>query len=82
MKARIDRLSPVTRYELRVILKTADGRSSPPSTAIVATTELPMDWTYLYLAFGLVLLIGLGLGIRKIYLDRRPEVYQTQYVDV
>ncbi|MCB1205716.1 MAG: fibronectin type III domain-containing protein [Verrucomicrobiae bacterium] len=82
VKARIDRLSPVTRYELRVILKTADGRSSPPSTAIVATTELPMDWTYLYLAFGLVLLIGLGLGIRKIYLDRRPEVYQTQYVDV
>lgn len=81
VKARIDKLNPVSQYELRVVLTTEDGRSSPPSEAIVAKTELPMDWTYIYLALGLALAVGLGFGIRKVYLDQRPEVYQAQYVD-
>lgn len=82
VKARIDKLNPVSQYELRVVMTTEDGRTAPPSEAIVAKTELPMDWTYIYLALGLALAFGLGLGIRKIYLDRRPEVYQAQYVDL
>lgn len=82
VKARLDRLSPVTQYEVRVILTTPDGRSSPPSQPIVVKTELPMDWTYIYLFGGIALLAAIGFGIRKIYLDRRPEVYQAQYVDM
>lgn len=82
VKAKVSNLNPVSQYELRVVLVTEDGRSSPPSEAIVAQTELPMDWTYIYLALGLAFLVALGFGIRKIYLDRRPEVYQPQYVDL
>ncbi len=82
VKAKVSNLNPVSQYELRVVLVTEDGRSSPPSDAIVAQTELPMDWTYIYLALGLAFLVALGFGIRKIYLDRRPEVYQPQYVDL
>lgn len=82
VKAKLDRLNPMTQYEVRVVLTTEDGRSSPPSDAIVVETELPMDWTYIYLFSGIVLLVSVGLGIRKIYLDRRPEVYQSQYVDL
>ena len=82
VKVKLDRLNPVTQYEVRVVLTTPDGRSSPPSAPIVAMTELPMDWTYIYLFSGIALLVGLGLAIRKVYLDRRPEVYQSQYVDV
>jgi hypothetical protein len=48
----------------------------------VVKTELPMDWTYIYLFGGIALLAAIGFGIRKIYLDRRPEVYQAQYVDM
>jgi hypothetical protein len=82
VKAKLERLNPVTQYEVRVLLTTKDGRSSPPSAPIVVKTELPMDWTYIYLFCGIALLAATGFGVRKIYLDRRPEVYQTQYVDV
>ena len=82
VKARLENLNPMTQYEVRVILTTEDGRSSPPSEALLVMTELPMDWTYIYLFSGIALLVGLGLAIRKVYLDRRPEVYQSQYVDV
>jgi hypothetical protein len=82
VKARLENLNPMTQYEVRVVLTTEDGRSSPPSEALVAKTELPMDWTYIYLFSGIALLVGLGLAARKVYLDRRPEVYQSQYVDV
>jgi hypothetical protein len=82
VKAKLEKLNPVTQYEVRVVLTTQDGRSSPPSAPIVVKTDLPMDWTYIYLFTGIVLLVAIGFGARKIYLDRRPEVYQTQYVDV
>ncbi len=82
VKAKVSNLNPVSQYEFRVVLVTEDGRSSPPSEAIVARTDLPMDWTYIYLALGLGFLVALGFGVRKIYLDRRPEVYQSQYVDL
>ncbi len=82
VKADIGKLNPASQYEFRVILTTEDGRSSPPSEAIIARTELPMDWTYIYLFLGLGLLVGLGFLVAKIIRDRRPEVYQTQYVDV
>lgn len=82
VKADLERLLPVTQYEVRVVITTPDGRSSPPSAPIVVKTELPMDWTYIYAFLGLLALVGLGIGIWKIYLARRPEVYQTQYVDM
>jgi len=82
VKAEIENLNPASEYEFRVVLTTEDGRSSPPSEALTARTELPMDWTYIYVFLGLVLLVVLGLVTAKIIRDRRPEVYQTQYVDV
>ncbi|NLT71978.1 MAG: hypothetical protein GXX91_14980 [Verrucomicrobiaceae bacterium] len=82
VKADIGKLNPASQYEFRVILTTEDGRSSPPSEAITARTELPMDWTYIYLFLGLGLLVGIGFLVAKIIRDRRPEVYQSQYVDV
>ena len=82
IKAEIENLNPASRYEFRVILTTEDGRSSPPSEALTAQTELPMDWTYLYVFLGLALLVLIGLATAKIIRDRRPEVCQTQYVDV
>lgn len=82
IKAEIENLNPASQYEFRVILTTEDGRSSPPSEALTAQTELPMDWTYIYVFLGLALLVLIGLATAKIIRDRRPEVYQTQYVDI
>lgn len=81
VKARVEGLFPAAQYEMRVILTTPDGRSSPPSEAIVAETDLPMDWTYIYLTLGILFIIALAFGVWRIYLARRPEVYQAQYVD-
>jgi hypothetical protein len=66
---------------MRVLLTTAGGTSSPPSEAIVAQTGLPMDWTYIYLGLGILFLLALAFGIWRIYLNRRPEVYQSKYAD-
>lgn len=82
VKANLDRLNPASQYELRVILLTEDGRSSLPSEAIVAQTTLPMDWTYIYLTLGIFLLGALAYGGWRIYLARRPEVYQSRYVEL
>lgn len=81
VKARIEGLTPATAYELRVFTVDENGRSSFPSEAIEAETGLPMDWTYIYAALFAVGLILLALAVRKIVLDRRPEVYEAQYVD-
>ncbi len=82
VKAKIEKLKPASTYEFRVILATEDGRSSEPSVALSAETALPMDWTYIYLSIGLGLIVLLGFGVWKVIRDRRPEVYQAQYVDV
>ena len=82
VKAKIQKLSPVSSYEFRVVLTTEDGRSSEPSEVLPAQTGLPMDWTYIYLFLGLGLIVLLGFGVWKVIQGRRPEVYQTQYVDV
>jgi hypothetical protein len=82
VKARVEGLFPAAQYEMRVVLTTPGGTSSPPSDAIVAMTDLPMDWTYIYLALGILFLIALAFGAWRVYLARRPEVYQAQYVDV
>lgn len=81
VKAKIMGLAPAATYEFRVITFDENGRSSPPSEALAATTDLPMDWTYIYLVLGLVAIGGLIYGIRKIYLSRRGEVYQARFVD-
>lgn len=82
VKARLENLNPTSTYEFRVFFKSPEGLSSPPSTAISAVTGLPMDWTYIYLGCGMIFLVGLGLGTWKVIRDRRPEVYQSQYVDL
>ncbi|MEM1443267.1 MAG: fibronectin type III domain-containing protein, partial [Verrucomicrobiota bacterium] len=81
VKARIQGLAPAATYEMRVLTVDEENRSSAPSEALVAATDLPMDWTYIYLGMGILALIALGFGTRKIYLDRRPEVYQAKYAD-
>ena len=82
VKAKIEKLNPVSNYEFRVVLTTEDGRSSEPSEVLPAQTGLPMDWTYIYLFLAIGFIVLLGIGIWKVILGRRPEVYQTQYVDV
>ncbi len=82
VKAKLTKLSPVRRYDLRAVLVTEDGRSSPPSNSIIAETTLPMDWTYIYLTLGILLLAGLGYAIYRIWLARRPDVYQSEFVDL
>ena len=82
VKAKIQNLNPVSSYEFRVVLTTEDGRSSEPSEVLPAQTGLPMDWTYIYLFLGIGLIVLLGIGVWKVIQGRRPEVYQTQYVDV
>jgi hypothetical protein len=82
VKARLENLNPASVYEFRVIFTTEAGLSSPPSEALSAETGLPMDWTYIYLGCGFLLLVGIGFLAWKVVRDRRPEVYQTQYVDV
>ena len=81
VKAKLVGLAPAARYELRVLTIDEEERSSAPSEALVAATDLPMDWTYIYLGMAIVVLVALGFGIRKIYLNRRPEVYQAKYAD-
>jgi len=81
VKAQIRGLPPGHFHEFRVLTLGPDGRASVPSEVLTAETELPMDWTYIYLAFGIAVLFALGLTVRKILLDRRPEVYQAQYLD-
>lgn len=80
-KAKIEGLAPKAQYEFRVFTVDGNGRSSAPSDAMVAETELPMDWTYIYAGLGLGCLVLLGLGVRKVIRDRRSDVYQARYVD-
>lgn len=81
VKAKIKKLSPYTTYEFRVITVDENGRSSRPSEAMHAQTDLPMDWTYIYLVSAIVLLTILILAIIKIIRDRRPDVYQSKYAE-
>lgn len=81
VKAEVKVPSPASEYQFRVITTNENGYSAPPSEAIVATSGLPMDWTWIYAGLGAVLVVGLGWALRRIYLNRRPEVYQSQYVD-
>ncbi|MEM7699406.1 MAG: fibronectin type III domain-containing protein, partial [Verrucomicrobiota bacterium] len=80
IKAQLEQLTPVTTYELRVIMIDENGRSSEASEAIMAATTLPMDWTYIYLTAGLLLVGGLGFAVWKIIRGRREPVYEAQHV--
>lgn len=82
VKAKIKGLAPVSEYEFRVVMMDGNGRSSEASEAMVARTEPPMDWTYIYLCAGALFVVLLGFGIWEVFKDRQPEVYQSQYVDV
>lgn len=82
VKAKVKGLVPNSTYEFRVVTLDENGRSSLPSEATFATTELPMDWTYIYLGLGLGLLGLLGWGVVKVIRDRQGEIYQAQYVDL
>lgn len=81
VKAELTGLFATSTYEFRVFTTDENGRSSEPSEMIIGETTLPMDWTFIYAGMGAVLLVVLGLGIRRVILNRRPEVYQAKYVD-
>ena len=81
VKAEISGLFASSTYELRVFTTDENGRSSEPSEMLIGETALSMDWTYIYAGLGVALLVVLGIGIRLVILNRRPEVYQAQYVD-
>ncbi len=74
VKAKIDGLSPYSTYFLRVFTVDENGRSSQASEALEVATELPMDWTYIYLALIVMFISALGFGIWKILQNRRAEV--------
>lgn len=82
VKAKLTKLESARRYELRVIMTTQDGFSSPPSETIVANTTLPMDSSYIYVALGIVLLGGIGFAIYRIRKTRKPTLYPSEYVDL
>ena len=81
VKAKIKGLAPYTTYFLRVFTVDENGRSSVPSEAMEVATELPMDWTYIYLGLLILFVASLGFGIWKVVKSRRPEVYEAKYVD-
>lgn len=81
VKAEVEGLQPMIEYEFRVLTVDGTGKSSFPSEAFVAQTDLPMDWTWIYAGLGICLLALLGWGVFRVFKDRRAEVYQAQYVD-
>jgi hypothetical protein len=81
VKAEIKNLFPKSTYEFRVFTIDENGRSSAPSAGLYAETQLPMDWTYIYLIIAVLCVIVLILGVIRIRKDREGEVYQAQHVD-
>jgi hypothetical protein len=81
VKAEIEGLAPKAKYEFRVLMIDETGRSSHPSDVLMAETELPMDWTYIYLVLGVAVVIALGMSVAQVIRDRRADVYQAKYVD-
>ncbi len=82
VKAEIKGLAPVTTYEFRVVMVDENGRSSEASQAMSGRTDLPMDWTYIYLAFGIGFVVLVAIGAWKVIKGRQPEVYQSKYADI
>ncbi|MDF1816338.1 MAG: hypothetical protein P1V20_29330 [Verrucomicrobiales bacterium] len=80
VKATVPNLDPFAYYEFRVFTIDQNGRCSPPSLAFGARTTRTMDWTYIYAGLGVILLGFLVWAIRKIFLDRRGEVYRSEFV--
>jgi len=81
VKATVQVPSPAADYHYRVITTDENGRHARPTNPIVATTDAPMDWTWIYATLGLLLVSGLGFGVVRVIRDRRPEVYRSQYVE-
>lgn len=81
VKAKVNGLAPQTAYEFRVTMVDENGRSSEASPAIIGRTELPMDWTYIYLALGIGFIVLVAVGAWKVIKNRQPEVYQSKYAD-
>lgn len=82
VKAEIKGLAPITTYEFRVVMVDENGRSSEASEAMSGRTDLPMDWTYIYLVLGIGFVILVAVGTWKVIKDRQPEVYQSKYADL
>lgn len=81
VKAEVEGLQPMIDYEFRVLTVDGTGKSSYPSEAFVARTDLPMDWTWIYATLGLCIIGLVAWGVARVIKERRPPVYQTQYVD-
>lgn len=81
VKAKIGGLSPYSPYDMQVRMIDDRNESSPASEILTGRTDVPMDWTYIYLVFGIILAVLAVFAIIKIIRARRPEVYQSQYAD-
>ena len=65
-------LSPNHTYEFRVFTLGDDSKVSEP-LAFVAKTKMPLDWTWIYISFGILVLGGLGWLIwRRLRHESRP----------
>ncbi|MCB1228760.1 MAG: fibronectin type III domain-containing protein [Verrucomicrobiae bacterium] len=62
MSADIRGLNPNATYEFRVFTLGDDGKVSPP-LAFAAKTKMPMDWTWIYVGFGVLVVGGIGFLI-------------------
>lgn len=62
MAASIRGLAPNTRYEFRLFTLGDNGKVSNP-LAFVAKTRMPLDWTWIYVGFGVFVLGGIGTFI-------------------
>ncbi len=82
IRATIPDLPPVTSIEIRAVAINPQGQSSPASEPILVRTELPMDWTYIYLGLGILVLLAVGFFFFRLWRNRQSDIYQAQYVDL
>jgi hypothetical protein len=69
-------LGPNRTYEFRLFTIGQGGAVSPP-LPFVAKTRMPMDWTWIYVGFGALVLGGIGYLGWRVYLIRtggRPAI--------
>ena len=68
MAAEIRGLAPNRTYEFRLFTLGDGGKVSEP-LPFVAKTAMPMDWTWIYVSLGLLLLGGIGFAVWRFWRD-------------
>lgn len=73
VKAQIQGLSPASTYKFRVVMLDGQNASSSPSEALVASTDLPTDRTFIYIGVVIIALFGLTYSVVNIYRIKNPK---------